>query len=283
VIAAERVEFAARDGQRLGGTLFRASAPAGRALQIQAATGVPQEYYAKFAAYLAARGFSVLTFDYRGIGRSRPRSLRGMRARMRDWALLDAAGALDFLAGTAPGARLMVVGHSFGGVSTALLPQAPRLAAVVMVGSQSGYWRHWPPLGQCWMWLATHVVLPVVPRLLGYFPSSRLGFGEDLPAGVAIEWAGWCRHPQYLVGALGAHEAFARFCAPLRAYVATDDAFAPPRAAAALLGLYPAARGELRRIAPRDVGADRIGHFGFFRERFRDTLWRDAAEWLAQR
>jgi len=30
------------------------------------ATGVPQAYYAKFAAYLAERGFKVLTFDYRG-------------------------------------------------------------------------------------------------------------------------------------------------------------------------------------------------------------------------
>ncbi len=256
--AAERVEFSARDGLPIGGTLFRASAPIGRALQIQAAAGVPQEYYAKFAAYLAGRAITVLTFDYRGIGRSRPRTLRGMHARMRDWALLDAAGALDFLAGAAPGAQLMVVGHSFGGVSTALLPQAARLAAVLMVGSQSGYWRHWPPLGRCWMWPAVHVALPLVPRLLGYFPSSRLGFGEDLPAGVAIEWARWCRHPQYLVGALGAHDAFARFSAPLRAYAAFDDAF-----------------------APRDVGVDRIGRFGFFRERFRDKLWREAADWLA--
>jgi predicted alpha/beta hydrolase len=31
-----------------------------------------------------------------------------------------------------------------------------------------------------------------------------------------------------------------------------------------------------------EVGAEklRIGHFGFFRERFRDSLWRDAADWL---
>jgi predicted alpha/beta hydrolase len=28
------------------------------------------------------------------------------------------------------------------------------------------------------------------------------------------------------------------------------------------------------------VNADRIGHFGFFRERFRDSLWREARDWL---
>jgi predicted alpha/beta hydrolase len=48
----------------------------------------------------------------------------------------------------------------------------------------------------------------------------------------------------------------------------------------ALAGLYPASKPEIRRIAPRDVGSRRIGHFGFFREPFRDTLWREAADWL---
>ena len=59
------VEFPARDGYRLAGTLYRPASPNRRAVLIQAATGVRQEYYGKFAAYLAARGFSALTFDYR--------------------------------------------------------------------------------------------------------------------------------------------------------------------------------------------------------------------------
>lgn len=276
----EQVEITARDGMTLGATLFHPHGPNGRAVAILAAAGVRQEYYARFAGYLAQRGFIVLTFDYRGIGRSRPARLRGFAARMRDWALLDAAAALDHLERTAPGTRLMAVGHSFGGQSLGLLPGAARLGAALMVGAQSGYWRNWPLLGQAWMWPVTHAILPVLPRLLGYFPSARLGFGQDLPAGVAIEWARWCRHPQYLVGALGAQEAYAGFAAPLRAYAIADDGFAPLRAVEALLALYPATPGELRRIAPRDVGAEAIGHFGFFRERFRDSLWREAADWL---
>jgi predicted alpha/beta hydrolase len=28
------------------------------------------------------------------------------------------------------------------------------------------------------------------------------------------------------------------------------------------------------------VSTERIGQFGFFRESFRDTLWREAAQWL---
>ena len=278
----EPVDFEAADGFCLRGTLFHPRSPNGRSIAIHAATGVRQDYYTRFAAYLAEDGFTALVYDYRGIGRSRPRRLRGFRARMRDWARLDAPAAVDFLERTASGTRLMTVGHSFGGQAIGLLPKPERIRAALVVGSQSGYWRHWPALGRSWMWLATHVVLPTTSRLFGYFPANALGFGEDLPAGVAIEWASWCRHPRYIVGALGAHDEYARFASPLRAYSVSDDRFAPLRAVKALLELYPSAPSEIRRVTPADVGAKRIGHFGFFRDRFRDTLWREAADWLAR-
>jgi predicted alpha/beta hydrolase len=55
---------------------------------------------------------------------------------------------------------------------------------------------------------------------------------------------------------------------------------APLRAVEALAKLYPNARWETRPLTPHEVGAKAIGHFGFFRERFRDSLWREAADWL---
>ena len=275
---AESFTLEARDGYRLGAALFRPAAASTRAALVLPATGVPQAYYAKFADYLAERGFTVLTFDYRGIGRSLHGDVREVQAGMREWALLDASAAFRFLSSTF--SNPFLVGHSFGGQAFGLLPEPQRIRAAFMVGSQSGYWKHWGPLGRAWMWPATHVMLPLVTRLRGYFPSSRLGFGENLPPNVAVEWARWCRHPTYLVGSLGVEAQYARFSAPLRAYALTDDAFAPPRAVQALLDLYPASRPELRTVHPRDVAADRIGHFGFFRERFRDSLWRDAADWL---
>ena len=38
---------------------------------------------------------------------------------------------------------------------------------------------------------------------------------------------------------------------------------------------------EILRVAPADIAASRIGHFGFFREQFRGPLWRPSVDWLA--
>jgi predicted alpha/beta hydrolase len=270
------VALTARDGYRLGATLFEGGS---RAVLVMPASGVPQAYYAKFAAYLAGRGFTVLTFDYRGIGRSLHGDVREVDARMRDWALLDAAAAFRHFKNE----KVRIVGHSFGGQALGLLPEPERIERALVVGSQSGYWRHWSALGRAWVWPVTHFALPALSRLHGYFPGSRYGFGEDLPKGVALEWASWCRHPRYLVGALGVEERYRRLAAPLRAYAITDDAFAPERAVRALLELCPNAPGEVRRVHPEELGVKRIGHFGFFREAFRDSLWREAADWLESR
>src|SRR5579883_2471388 len=71
---ARAVEIRATDGQRLAASVFqptrpRAGAPA---VVVNSATGVRRDYYAPFARFLAERGYTVVTYDYRGIGGSRP-------------------------------------------------------------------------------------------------------------------------------------------------------------------------------------------------------------------
>lgn len=64
----------AADGFMLGGFTWRhvrqdASRPV---VIINAATSVRCRHYSRFADYLFANGFDVITFDYRGIGESAP-------------------------------------------------------------------------------------------------------------------------------------------------------------------------------------------------------------------
>ncbi|MGE0873694.1 MAG: alpha/beta fold hydrolase [Burkholderiales bacterium] len=279
------VGFPALDGYRLAGILFRPETPIGRAVLINSATGVRQEFYAKFAAFLLERGFTVLTYDYRGIGQSLRGPLQALRdARMRDWGRLDAGGALEFLEHVAPGEALVAVGHSFGGQAFGLMPGSERISAALAVGSQSGYWKHWPLLHRHAFWMMVRVLIPATTSLAGYCPSTLLGLGENLPAGVGLEWARWCRHPGYHLGVLGdeVRPGFAAFRGRLRACWIDDDWFAPRAAVQAFLGFYPNARAELAPVRRRETGIGAIGHFGFFREKSRGTLWADAADWLAR-
>jgi predicted alpha/beta hydrolase len=280
-VSGAAVEFPARDGYRLAGTLYRPDTPNGRAVLFNGAVGVRQEFYGAFAAYLAERGFVALTFDYRGIGLSRREPVRHSRARIRDWAELDTSAALETLARAAPDARLLVVAHSFGGNGLGLVHGIERLSGAVFVGVQSGYWRHWSGLGRAGMWVLTHALLPGMARLFGYVPASAFGQGEDLPEGVAREWASWCRHPRYAPGVTGA-PGYRGFAAPLRSYWIVDDGYAPRAATEAILREYSSSPSEIVVVDPAAHGGGRIGHFGFFRERFRGTLWNQAADWLGK-
>ena len=60
----------ARDGVKLAATYFDATPPFRGALLLNGGTGIPRQFYAPFASHLAGRGFTVLSYDYRGIGGS---------------------------------------------------------------------------------------------------------------------------------------------------------------------------------------------------------------------
>ena len=266
----------ATDGLALRATEYRASAPTGRTVLIAPAMGVRRGLYRPFAEYLGTHGFDVLAWDWRGVGENRPPRLRGFVASTTIWATRDLAGAIAWAVDRYTGHRLCAVGHSFGGQAIGLAHNADRLAALVTVAAQSGYWGHWSA-GRRWAYAALwYVGMPALTALCGYFPARRFGLGEDLPAGVAHEWARWCRTPTYL-GDYAGHRRFAR---PVLALSFTDDPFAPPRAVQALHREYSAAQLTVRAVAPREVGADRLGHFGFFAPGRAPGLWAEVVAWL---
>ena len=68
----EPIRISASDGYALGATLFDRTGEAGPIAIINSTTGVKQEYYARFAQWLCEQGATVITYDYLGIGESRP-------------------------------------------------------------------------------------------------------------------------------------------------------------------------------------------------------------------
>ncbi|MFW6051221.1 MAG: alpha/beta fold hydrolase [Myxococcota bacterium] len=277
----EDLPIPARDGYPLAATRFGPAAPRAVVVVVPA-TGVPRGYYAPFAAHLARQGHGVVTFDYRGIGGSRPPRLRGFPARMADWGELDLTGVLDWIGDSSwDGAPVLVVAHSVGGQILPLADGLDRVRAAYMVGAQQGYWRHWDGAWRLALPLLWYGLIPLGVPLMGRLPAAVLGGGEDLPPGVGLDWARFCRHPDHiLTHRPDTVERFAAVRFPIRMVTPTDDHFAPPRAVETLARYYRNAPVERRWVAPGEVGATRLGHFGFFRERFRDDLWPDAVAFL---
>lgn len=84
----ESVTIAAADGYPLTGLVWRHTDDAQRRRPvaiINPATAVRCRYYSRFADYLYAHGWHVVTYDYRGIGESRYGSLRNLDADWIDW------------------------------------------------------------------------------------------------------------------------------------------------------------------------------------------------------
>ncbi len=124
-----------------------------------------------------------------GVGRSRGPSLRELRLRWYDWGLKDFDAVLVEALRLGAGRRLSVVGHSFGGFGVGLARNGRWVDRLLTVGAQHAYWRDYRRghrLDFYWRW---HVVMPLATLRAGYFPGKRRGWLEDLPAGVALDWA----------------------------------------------------------------------------------------------
>jgi predicted alpha/beta hydrolase len=271
----------ARDGFPLAASVFGDGD--GGVVVVNSATGVRRHYYRKFAQYLAGHGNRVVTYDYRGIGDSGGEQTRhGLTARMRDWALLDATAVLEWTGRSYPAQPIAVIGHSFGGQCLGLLENHQRIRRVVFVGAQSGYLGHFAAWQQVRLFLLWYFAFPLLTPVLGYFPGRRLGLGEDLPKGVALEWARWCRQRDYLMGDLGSQlpDYFGSFEAPILAFKISDDSYAPEKAVDALLTWYRRSPITIRSVRPEECGVGAIGHFGLFREALRDTLWKEISDWI---
>ena len=128
--------------------------------------------------------------------------------------------------------------------------------------------------------LAVTVLIPLLTRLFGYFPWSMFAPGENLPGGVALEWARWCRDPDYLLGDETLPlERYDAFDAPVLSYSIEDDDWGTARAVDAMMRAYP--RVTRRHLVPADYGLEKIGHMGFFRPGA-EPVWDEVIGWLEE-
>jgi predicted alpha/beta hydrolase len=280
----------ATDGFVLAATSFAATAlhtPAKAIVIINCATGAPARYYHRYARFLTGHGFDAITWDYRGVAASRPPDMRGFAATMVTWGELDFTAVLayarELAAATVP---IYVIGHSIGGFLPGLTSHNVHIKKLITVGAQLAYWPDYWWRKRVQMLVTWHGFAPAVTALAGYFPARRLGLGEDLPSGVIRDWIA-TKHkaailrPGFAQRPLPTYYArFATLTAPTLAYSFTDDEFATEVAVKRIFALMRATKPTHRRLAPADIGMPSIGHFGFFLDKFKATLWTETVEWF---
>ena len=131
----EPVRFPALDGHGLGGILYSREGlnDPERVIVFSPGGGVAAVRYRRFARFLARSGVPVFAYDYRGIGESRPSSLRGFSAVLEEWSEFDCGGAIAWIRARYPNAEMIGIAHSVGTLMFGGAANAGEVTRFVMV------------------------------------------------------------------------------------------------------------------------------------------------------
>ena len=280
------LQIVATDGAKLGATVYNAADPASGApvTIIAAGAAIPQSFYANFATALAARSRVVITFDYRGIGRSLAGPIKSDRSRMRDWGQKDIPAILTYARATYPQSPIHWVGHSYGGgFGVGLAPNNHLIDRHLGIAVPHGYWGEMGGLERYRIGFLMGLGVPLLTATAGYLPGKRTGLGEDLPKGVGLEWRSWIMNRNSMWDTLPAEalKPYGQLHAPMRFVCLTDDPWATYKAMNRMAGAFTGSSDrKVVHLGPADTNGAKVGHLGFFRNKFAASLWPYAFAWL---
>lgn len=274
-----------RDGFKLSAILLEPETTPKGVILLGGGTGIKKEFYLNFARHLCEQGYVVTLFDYRGIGGSRPRSLKGFEALNHEWGLKDMPAMLDWLDQLHPDVPKFLIGHSAGGQQLGLMDNHAKFKKALLISSSTGYWRWLSSPYKYFTLLIWYMVVPASNLLVGYVPASWFGLGEDLPTGVANEWRSWCLKENYFGDFLGTRiprHYFREVKMPVHFLFPEDDNVATDRTVSTLREFYSEAQTTTEKILLADYRLKQVGHLGFFSRKVKETLWPKAVRFLDQ-
>ena len=275
----EALTITCKDGYSLSARFYTASATQKKncPVLICPATGITQNFYQAFAEWLTTQGYDVLSFDFRGIGRSLHGPVSQSDASIVDWGQLDIPAAIETLLYKTQANQVILVGHSAGGQLLGIVPNHEKVAKVVAVSGSTGHVKGLKGRTRLLAPVMFNVIFPLARITKGYGPTQAIGMGENLPKDVAREWAQFCSKPGYIINAIGkkvasTHDYHTQITCPITSIWATDDEIATQANVKDLLRLYPKAHTEMIELQPQEYGHKGIGHMLMFRKSHQN-LW----------
>lgn len=245
-------------------------------IQFHSGTVTKKEFYLKLAKYLVKQNYIVVLFDYRGVGESKPKSLKGFDMTIADWGQYDAPAITSWIKNNYPSLKIFLVAHSMGGQIYGMMKNWEDFDRVLFLTTSSGNFNKFSPKSYQWKIKWPSILLfPILYRIYGYIPG-KFGVGEDWPMGVAIDWSNNSKTnglmPEYLHQKAGL-SFYKKINKEIRAWYFPDDKMSTPDTINELALSYPNADLTISTIYPVEVNLPYIGHFGLFKSTAEEQLW----------
>lgn len=270
----KNVKIEAKDGYKLSAHLFEPENPNGKFLIVNSATGVRQQVYFNFANHLSKKGFTVLTYDYRGIGESKPKKMKGFVGSMRMWGSEDFAGISEYVFSKYSSFDVFCLGHSVGALIAGMNPDSLKIKKFVFIATQKAYVGNLDFKTKLLAYSAFSVFLPLSTNLLGYFPAHWFGLGETLPKGTAFDWQTLILNKKSTNKLLESIPDYSKkLTQDVTILEIQDDSWVTRKGIESLMSeTYPNMNYRIRRILTSESQAGEIGHVNFFRS-YNEKLW----------
>ena len=256
-------------------TLFEPEVSNQKILLLNAATGVKQTVYYSFAKFLQENGFTVITYDYRGIADSKPQNLKNFDASMRIWGTVDFKTVTDFIGEKYPDYTRFCLGHSVGALIIGMNEDSKYFEKFIFVGTQDAYIGNLSLRVALTALLGFGIALPVLTTLLGYFPANIFGLGADLPKGVAYDWRTLILNKKSTARLYDKIDTdFSKNLTQETLIIhAEDDHWVTKKGMDNLMkNVYPNLKKTFREIKTSESQQGEIGHINFFRS-YNKNLW----------
>lgn len=266
------------DGTRIWINCYTPDKDNGKVIVIAPAIGITHQFYHLFALYFKQQGFVVLTFDYRGIGKSAPPQLSGYKASLHEWAMQDVNAVLLYAKHHFLNHEIIYTGHCIGGEIIGLAPASQYIHKMVLVSTALTCEKLWPWHHRIIL-KSQKLISRSLSSLFGYLPQNKVNNIGNLPKGVANQMANWCDSPNGLFDAYPDNN-YRKLNVPVLAYTFTDDWLCPPRAVKELLKHFTNASISWYHLDPKEMGISRIGHFDFFFPSMKTVLWPSLLKWM---
>lgn len=270
----EKLILTTKDQTQIVAHLFKPEKSNRKIILINSATGVKQQVYFSFAQFFTEKGFTVITYDYRGIGLSKPQKMKNFKASMRIWGNEDFKTVTEFIIENFPYHQKFCLGHSVGALIIGMNENSKIFEKFIFVATQNAYIGNLKWKTKLEAFFGFGFAQPFFTELFGYFPANWFGLGESLPKNCAYDWRTLILNRKSTGKLLLKTTDYSKdLNQKVLVLYAEDDVWLTEKGVKSLLNeTYSNLQPDYRFLKTSESEKGQIGHINFFRS-YNKKLW----------